>query len=121
MPPLHTGDHPTSKLRASMEGRLASLLASKPRIILGSASSSRRGIMDELAARHGFKYDVRTADIDERAIFGHHREEFAPRELVCELAHAKVGARAWVGCMAPALASLLPRAPAAAAQPPPCR
>ena len=39
-----------------------------PRIILGSSSSSRRQLMDELATEHSFTYDVITADIDEKAI-----------------------------------------------------
>lgn len=67
--------------------RLARLFSSKPRIILGSASSSRRAIMDELARQHGFSYEVRTADIDEKAI-----RLPSPPELVTALAKAKADA-----------------------------
>jgi predicted house-cleaning NTP pyrophosphatase (Maf/HAM1 superfamily) len=63
------------------------LAASNPRIILGSSSSSRRQIMDELAAQHGLAYDVVTADIDEKAI-----RLPEPRDLVLRLAHAKADA-----------------------------
>ncbi len=45
------------------------------------------GIMDELAAEHGFTYEVAKADIDEKAI----RHEDA-RHLVLRLAHAKAAA-----------------------------
>ena len=45
------------------------------------------GIMDELAARHGFQYEVAKADIDEGAI----RHDDA-RRLVLRLAHAKADA-----------------------------
>ncbi len=41
-------------------------------------------IMDELAAEHGFRYDVRTADIDEKAI--RHDD---PHQLVLALGRAK--------------------------------
>lgn len=43
--------------------------------------------MNELASQFGFSYDVRTADIDEKAI--RHPE---PRQLVTALAHAKADA-----------------------------
>lgn len=43
--------------------------------------------MDELAAEHGFSYEVAKADIDEKAI----RHEDA-RHLVLRLAHAKAAA-----------------------------
>jgi septum formation protein len=65
----------------------ASLVKTAPRIILGSSSSSRRQLMDEIVAEHGFAYDVVTADIDEKAI----RVE-DPQELVMKLAHAKADA-----------------------------
>lgn len=58
-----------------------------PRVVLGSASSSRRMIMDELASKHDFNYDVRTADIDEKAI-----RHDKPRDLVLALAKAKATA-----------------------------
>ena len=69
------------------DARFARLLATKPRIILGSASKSRRSIMDELAAKHGFSYEVRTADIDEKAV-----RRDTPEALVLALAHAKADA-----------------------------
>ena len=66
----------------------------KPQIILGSKSSSRRQIMDEVfketATYHGgnfLTYEVHTADIDEKAI----RHE-NPEQLVLQLAHAKADA-----------------------------
>ncbi len=74
-------------LTASLEQRLVETLQRKPRLILGSASKSRRGIMDELAARYKFSYDVVTADIDEKAI-----RKPKPSELVVALAHAKARA-----------------------------
>ncbi len=64
-----------------------SLVKTAPRIILGSSSSSRRQLMDEIVAEHDFTYDVVTADIDEKAI----RVE-DPKELVMKLAHAKADA-----------------------------
>ena len=52
-----------------MEARFSHFVAAQqPRILLGSASASRRKVMDELAASHGFTYSIRTADIDEKAI-----------------------------------------------------
>ncbi|KAG1659542.1 hypothetical protein FOA52_016165 [Chlamydomonas sp. UWO 241] len=68
----------------SLEARMQRFVATSPRIILGSASSSRRQIMDEVAQKYGFKYSVSTAGIDEKAI---RYEE--PRQLVLALAHAK--------------------------------
>ena len=65
----------------------ASLIQTAPRIILGSSSSSRRQLMDEVATEHGFSYEVITADIDEKAI-----RLSDPRELVMKLAHAKADA-----------------------------
>lgn len=60
---------------------------SNARIILGSSSSSRRQLMDELAAAQAFTYEVLTADIDEKAI--RHDD---PQTLVTQLAHAKADA-----------------------------
>ncbi|GAB4815115.1 hypothetical protein N2152v2_002161 [Parachlorella kessleri] len=60
---------------------------SQARIILGSASTSRKGIMDEVAKEYGFTYEVCTADIDEKAI-----REPDPKHLVIRLAHAKAEA-----------------------------
>lgn len=65
----------------------AQFLQSNPRIILGSSSSSRRQLMDELCAEHNFAYEVVTADIDEKAI-----RLPEPRDLVMKLAHAKADA-----------------------------
>jgi len=62
-------------------------LQSSPRIILGSGSSSRRKIMDELCSVHGFAYEVVTADIDEKSI-----RLPEPETLVMKLAHAKADA-----------------------------
>ncbi|GLC45070.1 hypothetical protein PLESTB_001465300 [Pleodorina starrii] len=64
--------------------KLAKLLQTKPRIILGSSSYARRQIMDQLSSEHGFSYEVRTADIDEKAIRDPH-----PETLVRLLARAK--------------------------------
>ncbi|KAL4423798.1 hypothetical protein ABPG75_001099 [Micractinium tetrahymenae] len=73
---------------AAVDPQLVALaLRQHPRIILGTGSSSRRGIMDELAAEYGFSYEVAKADIDEKAI----RHEDA-RHLVLRLAHAKAAA-----------------------------
>ena len=70
-----------------MAASIAKLVECNTRIILGSSSSSRRQIMDELAAQRGFTYDVATADIDEKAI-----RAPVPRDLVLLLAHAKANA-----------------------------
>jgi len=70
-----------------MSTDFSSLVKTAPRIILGSRSSSRRQLMDEVVAEHGFKYEVLTADIDEKAI-----RVADPRELVMKLAHAKADA-----------------------------
>lgn len=43
--------------------------------------------MDELCSKYGFKYEVKTADIDEKAI-----RSPVPRELVLALGHAKAEA-----------------------------
>lgn len=74
-------------LSPALEAQFSSFLAAAPRIVLGSSSSSRRSIMDDLAARFRFKYEVRTADIDEKAI--RHAE---PAKLVMALGHAKAEA-----------------------------
>eukprot|EP00898_Chlorokybus_atmophyticus_P001343 jgi/Chlat1/2209/Chrsp17S00164 len=55
----------------------------KPRLILGSASLTRRKILAEM----GYAFDVKTAGIDEQAI---RRER--PEDLVLALAHAKADA-----------------------------
>ena len=61
---------------------------SATRIILGSSSKVRRKLMDELCQEAGgFKYDVLTADIDEKAI---RRDD--PEDLVTVLAKAKATA-----------------------------
>eukprot|EP00878_Enallax_costatus_P003604 GHUV01003818.1.p1 GENE.GHUV01003818.1~~GHUV01003818.1.p1 ORF type:complete len:137 (+),score=10.67 GHUV01003818.1:628-1038(+) len=67
-----------------LASRFSKLVATHPRIILGTASSSRRAIMDSLAEKYAFRYEVLKADIDEKAI--RHDE---PRQLVMSLAHAK--------------------------------
>ncbi|KAG2453712.1 hypothetical protein HYH02_001924 [Chlamydomonas schloesseri] len=54
------------------------------RIILGSQSFARKQIMTELGQEHGFSYEVRTADIDEKAI-----RDPSPEMLVRLLARAK--------------------------------
>jgi septum formation protein len=74
-------------LPAALEQRFIDALRPRPRLILGSASRSRRAIMDELAQRYGFSYEVATADIDEKAI-----RCPLPGELVVTLAHAKARA-----------------------------
>jgi septum formation protein len=71
------------------EPSLGALLAAAgaPRVVLGSASSARRALMDELAAAEGFSYAVETADIDEKAL-----RAPDPHALVLVLAHAKADA-----------------------------
>jgi len=63
------------------------LTTTKPKILLGSGSKSRRQLMDELASEFGFSYEVLTADIDEKAI-----RNPDPEALVLSLAHAKADA-----------------------------
>ena len=79
----------TRPLSAAMDAGFRRFLAAAPppRIILGSSSSSRRAIMDGLASAFGFAYEVRTADIDEKAI-----RHAAPEELVMALGSAKADA-----------------------------
>jgi septum formation protein len=76
-------------MSASLAVRFRKLLSSQPasRIILGTASSSRRQIMDGLATDFNFSYEVVKADIDEKAI-----RHTQPRQLVTALAHAKADA-----------------------------
>ncbi|KAG2494320.1 hypothetical protein HYH03_007673 [Edaphochlamys debaryana] len=69
-------------MSAVPQTRIAGL--AQRRIVLGSQSYARRQIMTELANEHGFNYDVRTADIDEKAI-----RDPDPEKLVRMLAHAK--------------------------------
>lgn len=84
---------PWKTLTASRRGRgtlmnaQSSTLRHVETIILGSGSSSRKAIMDELAEQYGFSYSVITADIDEKAL--RHPD---PRRLVLCLAHAKAAA-----------------------------
>ncbi len=66
--------------------RLQSLFGKKPRIILGSASTSRKKLLDEAALEHGFKFEVRRADIDEKAISGQGAD---PSSLVLTLGRYK--------------------------------
>lgn len=91
-PHPHTLSSSTSTPMASAAGsslvsRFRSLVATQPRIILGTASSSRRFVMDQLCKEHSFSYEVLKADIDEKAI----RHE-QPQQLVLALAHAKADA-----------------------------
>lgn len=72
---------------STLVSRFRSLVATQPRIILGTASSSRRFVMDQLCREHPFTYEVLKADIDEKAI----RHE-QPQQLVLALAHAKADA-----------------------------
>jgi len=73
---------------AALAARFARFAATKPRVILGSSSSSRRAIFDELvAAFPGLSYRVVTADIDEKAL-----RDPEPARLVTALAHAKADA-----------------------------
>ncbi|GFR43639.1 hypothetical protein Agub_g4740 [Astrephomene gubernaculifera] len=83
MPALPQGNRMATSV-ADPQRRLARFLQTKPRIILGSSSFGRRQIMDQLAAEHGFSYEVKTADINEKAI-----RDPDPEKLVRLLARAK--------------------------------
>lgn len=74
---------PDSRSRSAMALKDAALC---PRITLGSSSFARRQVMDQLAAENGFRYDVRTAEIDEKSIGCRKSDASA---LVLQLAHAK--------------------------------
>lgn len=50
--------------------RFHRLVSSQPRIILGTASSSRRWVMDQLAKDYPFSYEVVKAAIDEKVGMG---------------------------------------------------
>jgi len=79
---------PAALLPDAVGARFAKFAAAKPRVILGSSSSSRRAILDELVAGFpGFAYEVVTADIDEKAL-----RDPSPAALVTQLAHAKADA-----------------------------
>ncbi len=54
------------------------------KIILGSSSSGRKMVMEELGKELGFDFDVMIPDIDEKTI-----RLDNPRELVMAIAHAK--------------------------------
>ncbi|BDA40646.1 probable nucleoside triphosphate pyrophosphatase [Coccomyxa sp. Obi] len=68
------------------EQQQRALFQSKPRITLGSASYSRRALLQELSEEYGFDFDILTADIDERGIGDRTRN---PETLVSQLASAK--------------------------------
>ena len=68
-------------------GALRGLSGGAPRVVLGTASSARREVMDGVARELGVGYEVRKAGIDEKAI---RRED--PGELVLALADAKADA-----------------------------
>jgi hypothetical protein len=72
---------------SSLANRFRSLVSTQPRIILGTASASRRFVMDQLRKDYAFEYEVIKADIDEKAI-----RHDTPRDLVLALAHAKADA-----------------------------
>eukprot|EP00879_Flechtneria_rotunda_P004546 GHRR01004801.1.p1 GENE.GHRR01004801.1~~GHRR01004801.1.p1 ORF type:complete len:218 (+),score=42.73 GHRR01004801.1:429-1082(+) len=72
---------------SALTARFSSFVATHPHIVLGTASSSRRAVLDELANKYSFKYDIVKADINEKAI---RRDD--PEELVLALAHAKADA-----------------------------
>ncbi len=54
------------------------------KIILGSKSSGRRLVMDELKKELGISYEIMSADIDEKTIRSHD-----PKELTLLIAKAK--------------------------------
>ncbi|GIL70562.1 hypothetical protein Vretimale_3684 [Volvox reticuliferus] len=83
MPSLSPGSRTTTRA-VDYHHKLVTFFRSKPRIILGSSSFARRQIMDQLAEEHGFSYEVKTADINEKAI-----RDPSPDTLVRLLARAK--------------------------------
>lgn len=66
-----------------------SALKSIKRIILGTSSSFRRQLMQELATEHDFAFETASADIDEKAIG---ERDGSPDALVLLLSHAKAAA-----------------------------
>lgn len=79
--------HHAKVLTPAIEQQFARFLATQPRIILGSSSTSRRAIMDDLMNPFNYKYETQTADIDEKAI-----RDPVPENLVMQLGHAKAAA-----------------------------
>ena len=71
--------------------KLQTFFGSKPRIILGSGSKSRRKLLDETAKEHNFEFEVRKADIDEKAL---QRQNADPSALVLTLGRYKAGTSA---------------------------
>ncbi|GIL47156.1 hypothetical protein Vafri_4027 [Volvox africanus] len=82
--PFLSPDIQTATIAIEYHHKLAAFFRSKPRIILGSSSIARKQIMDELAVEHRFTYEVKTADINEKAI-----RDPSPDKLVSLLARAK--------------------------------
>ncbi len=66
--------------------KLQTFFRSKPRIILGSGSSSRRKLLDEAAKEYSFQFEVLKADIDEKAL---QRQNQDPSALVLTLGRYK--------------------------------
>lgn len=58
--------------------------ARRPRVILGSSSPWRRHVLEDLATRFDFKFEVMAPEIDEKAI-----RFDEPEKLVIAIAHAK--------------------------------
>ncbi|KAL6762294.1 inosine triphosphate pyrophosphatase-like protein [Haematococcus lacustris] len=76
-----------ASVAASLEAKFADFLSTRPRIILGSESASRRQILHELLAPHGSCFTVRAAKINEKSI-----RDPEPAILVASLAKAKAEA-----------------------------
>lgn len=56
---------------AALEPKFIQFLAGRPRIILGSASSSRQLIMHQLLDVRGVPLEIQTAGIDEKVQLAH--------------------------------------------------
>eukprot|EP00210_Caulerpa_lentillifera_P009489 g9049.t1 len=70
-----------------MESAFRAFVQTKPRLILGSNSSSRKTLLSEVAKEFNFSYEVMTAGIDEKSI---RRED--PKDLVLVLGYEKAKA-----------------------------
>lgn len=75
-----------SKMSSLQASKLQAFFSKKPHIILGSASKSRRKLLDEAAREHQFEYEARAPDIDEKVLS---RQGADPSSLVLTLGRYK--------------------------------
>ena len=75
-----------SKMSSLQASKLQAFFSKKPHIILGSASKSRRKLLDETAKQYHFEYEARSPNIDEKVL---PRQGADPSSLVLTLGRYK--------------------------------